>query len=82
MMAGLSMAELTVEYQDGWYYPVYRPFGTFQWHMVPVAHGSEEMICFKDAEQADVFLNILRNDLAYEGIHCRLLIPWYVLERR
>ncbi len=77
----MKMAELTVEYRDGWYYPVYRPFGTFRWYMVPVEFGSEEVICFKDAGRAEGFLKVLRDGLACEGICCFLLTPWYALER-
>jgi hypothetical protein len=65
------IVEVTVKYQDGWYYPLYRALGSVPWKMVSL--GGSDVACFKDPARAEGLLEAVCDEFIRDGFYCQFV---------
>jgi hypothetical protein len=64
------LVEITIKRgKDGWFYPLYRAFGTTVWNTIGLQDGGAA--CFKDSVRAECFLEAVCDEFARDGFYCQ-----------
>jgi hypothetical protein len=68
-MSHKGIVEVTIKRRDGWYYPLYRAFGTVAWNTVNLGDG--DAASFKDPARAEGLLEAVCDEFARDGFYCQ-----------